>query len=97
MNEIEAVGINADETDDFVESANVRDQSRDADDCKKTTRARSEIAEDVGDAVVIEFQRERIQNHAGDESRAAQKEPFHPRPRRARLAAGSPFHPSDAL
>src|SRR5207244_5142233 len=61
MNEIEAVGINTDETDDFGETGSARDQSRDTDDCKKTARARSEIAEDVGDAVVIEFQRERIQ------------------------------------
>jgi len=32
MNEIEAVGINADQTDDFVETGGARDQSSHADD-----------------------------------------------------------------
>src|SRR5207244_13608302 len=42
MNQIEAVGINADETDDFGETGSARDQSRDTDDRKQAARARSE-------------------------------------------------------
>src|SRR6266849_10337553 len=79
VNEIEAVGVDTDKTEDFGEAGNARDQSRDADDCEKTARPGSEIAKDVSDAVVVKFQGERIQNESGNESGDAQEKPFHAR------------------
>src|SRR5205823_13144201 len=76
VNAIEAVGINPDETDDFGEAGNARDQSGDAGGCEKTTRTRAKIPKDVSDAVGVKFQRQRIQNQTGNQSRHAQAKPF---------------------